>query len=424
MKLIFKLMLITIVFNYSFSQCEGDANLDSTIDILDIVTVVNHVLGNILLDGEAFNNADIDGDDIINILDIVLIVDIVLNGDSECDTDFNPIDLSMEWEFQDDLSYFDSEALSSIMDEQVSILQYIQGLIVVHRGKIVTEEYYNFGSIDNIYNIWSATKSYMSTLVGQAIDEGLINDQYSTVDNFFPDYDVEYLSSITLHNLLSMSSGYYDSYGYPTWMEVSTQNLLEMPHTFPGFFAYNNSACHINAHLLFENSGITPLEFANINLFPYLGINNPLWLEGYNNINDGSASLLLTLREMIKLGQLYLQDGYSGENQVVSSEWIAEATSWKVATGNDVLPGYGYLWWLPDIGYLGYGYGGQFIAVIPELDLVIGTNSQVVGNTPIYQSQLLYIIYNNIVPLFDFSGFLNNGDVNIDMFNNNLPIIK
>ena len=96
MKLIFKLMLITIVFNYSFSQCEGDANLDNTIDILDIVTVVNHALGNILLDGEAFDNAEIDGDNIINILDIVLIVDIVLNGNSECDTDFNPIDFGFK----------------------------------------------------------------------------------------------------------------------------------------------------------------------------------------------------------------------------------------------------------------------------------------------------------------------------------------
>ena len=422
MKIIFKLMLVTIVFNYSFSQCEGDANLDSTIDILDIVTIVNHALGIELLEGEAFENGDVDDNGEINVIDLVIVVETILNGDSECNSDFAPIDLSLEWEFQDDLSYFDSEALNSIMDEQVSILQYIQGMIVVHKGKIVTEEYYNFGSIDNIYNIWSVTKSYISTLIGQAIDEGLIIDQNSTVDNFFPDYDVDYLSTISLHNLLSMSSGYYDIYGYPYWTYVSTQDLLEMSYTFPGFFAYNNSACHINAHVLFENSGISPLEFANVNLFPYLGINNPQWLDGYNNINDGSASLELKLREMIKLGQLYLQDGYSGENQVVSSEWITEATSWKVATGFDGLDGYGYLWWLPDIGYLAYGYGGQFIAVIPELDLVIGTNSQIAGNTSSYQEQLLTIMYNQIAPLFDFSGILNNVEVNFDMFN--LPNIK
>lgn len=40
-----------------------------------------------------------------------------------------------------------------------------------------------------------------------------------------------------------------------------------------------------------------------------------------------------------------------------------------------LLPEYGYLWWLPERGYLAFGYGGQFIAVVPELDLVIGTHS-------------------------------------------------
>ena len=154
------------------------------------------------------------------------------------------------------------------------------------------------------------------------------------------------------------------------------------------------------SHILYYGTDMTPNEFAQINLFPYLGIENPTWLSGYNGINDGSASLTLTLRDMVKLGQLYLQDGYSGEQQILSSEWIDAATSFKVNTGWGTLPGYGYLWWLPPQGYLAFGYGGQFIAVIPELDLIVGTHSNEFS-TITYQEQLLDYIYNNIAPLFD-----------------------
>jgi CubicO group peptidase (beta-lactamase class C family) len=148
---------------------------------------------------------------------------------------------------------------------------------------------------------------------------------------------------------------------------------------------------------------MTPKEFANINLFPFLGINNPDWNAGYNDINDGASGLMLNLREMVKLGQLYLQDGYSGDNQIISSDWLNEATSLQVENswnwnGDG---GYGYLWWLPERGYLAWGLGGQYIVVIPELNLVIGTHSWVNDATSNYQVQLTGIIYNQIVPLFE-----------------------
>ena len=144
---------------------------------------------------------------------------------------------------------------------------------------------------------------------------------------------------------------------------------------------------------------MTPKEFAEINLFPYLGIDSPQWLDGYNDINDGSANLILTLRDMVKLGQLYLQNGYSGNNQILSSEWIELATSPQIYTGFAQLPNYGYLWWIPQEGYLAYGYGGQFIAVMPERNLVIGTHSNTYSDQ-FYQTELLNIIYNEIAPLF------------------------
>ena len=320
---------------------------------------------------------------------------------------YSQLDLSQDWEFQNDLSYFNSEALQEIMDIEIPILDLIGGIIVIHNGKIVSEEYYNGSSEDDIYNIFSVTKSYISTLIGQAIDQGLLNNQYSTLDSFFPEFDFEYPHYVQLDDLLSMSSGYLDDYGeFPDyWFNTTIEELLGMNHLDgPGTFFYNNSACHIHSHILYHETGLTPKEFANIHLFPYLGINNPDWNSGNSEISNGSSGLMLNLRDMVKLGQLYLQDGYSSsDTQILSSEWIHEATSTQAepSWSWNWNGGYGYLWWLPDRGYLAWGLGGQFIVVIPELNLVIGTHSFLTDVPNNHVNVLAGIIYNQIVPLFD-----------------------
>ena len=320
---------------------------------------------------------------------------------------YTQIDLSQNWQFQDDLSYFNSEALQEIMDIEIPTLDLISGIIVIHNGKIVSEEYYNGSSEDDIYNIFSVTKSYISTLIGQAIDQGLLNNQYSTLDSFFPEFDFEYPHYVQLDDLLSMSSGYLDDYGeFPDyWFNTTIEELLGMNHLDgPGTFFYNNSACHIHSHILYHETGLTPKEFANIHLFPYLGINNPDWNSGNSEISNGSSGLMLNLRDMVKLGQLYLQDGYSSsDTQILSSEWIHEATSTQAepSWSWNWNGGYGYLWWLPDRGYLAWGLGGQFIVVIPELNLVIGTHSFLTDVPNNHVNVLAGIIYNQIIPLFD-----------------------
>ena len=78
---------------------------------------------------------------------------------------YSQIDLSLEWEFQEDLSYFDSAALNYIVNDEISQLEFIYGIIVIHQGKIVSEQYYNGSSVSHIFNIWSVTKSFISTLI-------------------------------------------------------------------------------------------------------------------------------------------------------------------------------------------------------------------------------------------------------------------
>ena len=331
------------------------------------------------------------------------------------------IDLSQSWNTNTEFSK--SEELESIIQDRIASLPNTLGFIVIHQGKIVSENYYN-SSESNTINVWSVTKSFISTLIGQAVDMGMLYDPDSSASYFFPNINDSYLDSITMHNILTMSSGYIDQF-IPSnpftfffdpsqwWALNSTETLLSMNHSGPGSFFYNNSACHLNSHALYYGSGLTPSDFADIYLFPHLGINNPNWESGYLDINDGSAMLSLTLREMVKLGQLYLQNGYSGDNQILSSDWISRATTSQVTTGETEeygsLSDYGYLWWLPNEEgsfYAAQGLGGQIIAVFPEYDLVVGAQSNAYGDDIFLHSRLLnYRIGDEIAPLFeDFVG--------------------
>ena len=74
-----------ILMNTGYSQCEGDANLDDIVNILDVVSIVNHILNTDLLDGEGLQNSDTNSDGGIDVIDIIIIVDILLVGDPQCE---------------------------------------------------------------------------------------------------------------------------------------------------------------------------------------------------------------------------------------------------------------------------------------------------------------------------------------------------
>ena len=120
--------------------------------------------------------------------------------------------MSLDWEIEQDVSYFDSELLNQVINENIGQMQSIKGIVVIHRGKIVAEEYFNNSFMSETYNIWSVTKSYISTLVGQAIDRGYIEDQYIYLNNIFTENT--YTNQVTIEHLLTMSSGWPENWAY------------------------------------------------------------------------------------------------------------------------------------------------------------------------------------------------------------------
>ena len=387
------LILAYILLDFAIAQCLGDLNSNYHIEETDLNIFSNYLLYN---NDTILNNADFDYNNSLDIIDLTLIADAISNGIEWCE--FDNVDLSVEWEEQENFSYYDDQELESILNDEINNLPDIRGLIVIHRGKVVGEKYYNNSNISQNFNIWSVTKSYISSLVGQAIDMGYISDEGIMLNEIFVDNN--YTNQVSIEHLLTMSSGWPENWSYMNTNNV-LNTLLSTPliNTPGSTFFYNNAACHINSHIINTMTNINPKEFAMEYLFPHLGIDNPNWTSDADGISNGSYGLYLTLREMVKLGQLYLQNGKSEELQVLSPEWIHKATSTQINPGGG---GYGYLWWLMENGYLALGLGGQIIAVFPNQQLVIGAHSYTYSNNNHFNS-LMDLIFSMIFPIFDIS---------------------
>jgi CubicO group peptidase (beta-lactamase class C family) len=115
---------------------------------------------------------------------------------------------------------------------------------------------------------------------------------------------------------------------------------------------------------------LNALEYAEENLFGPLGITDVDWPADPQGVTVGFSELRMHPQDMAKIGYLYLNEGEWDGEQVVSSEWVAASSQEHISA--TLADGYGYQWWVEDSGiYLALGYRGQFIYVMPGMDLVV-----------------------------------------------------
>lgn len=290
----------------------------------------------------------------------------------------------------------------------------IHSLLIIHNDSLVLEEYFRGWSRHMRHYCFSTTKSVTSALIGIAIDQGKIDGVNGKLLGFFPEYDDimnidERKESITLENLLTMSSGF-------AWDEISTpyldifgklnpQNdankmiqssdwikyMLDLPMSDdPGVkFVYSTGGTMLLSGIIKNKTGQSAEEFAEENLFAVLGITSWEWETGPNGISDtggGRGGLYLHPVNMALFGYLYLKEGWLNGERVISESWVEESTAKHTVVKNPYSgtdwSDYGYQWWrcTDDSveGYLktndmfyAFGYGGQFIFVIPHLNMVV-----------------------------------------------------
>lgn len=292
-----------------------------------------------------------------------------------------------------------AEKLDLIIKEEY---KNINGMIVVQKGNVIFENYYNDHGPDDAFHIASVTKTIISALIGICIDKGYIKSVGQKVIEIFPDYNCN-SSEITVRHLLTMTAPYpYADWQEPLeelctqkdWIEYTLNRIGQGGEI--GAFKYSSAGAHVLSAIITSVTGKSARDFANEYLFRPLGMREipnynmkafgfddlfgkdvKGWVHDPNGISTGGWGLTLTARDMAKFGQLYLHEGiYNGE-QILSKSWVKESTTMNQNQ-------YGYLWWLREedgiFSYCAMGDGGNMICCIPEKELVVVIASEITPN--------------------------------------------
>jgi CubicO group peptidase (beta-lactamase class C family) len=269
-------------------------------------------------------------------------------------------------------------------------------VLVAHRGTLVYENYFNGFHADLPQDQRSAAKSIGSAMIGIALEDGVLKDVEDSLYDYLPAAyqrtKDEQKGKITLKHLLTMSSGLdviwkqdhvgqatEDSYQMSSdWLET----VLTAPMIYePGTQCHYGSANPFLLGVALSNSLNQPLEnYLHDRLFAPLGIDNytvPVDTKGRPYFGGGTY---LTPRDMLKFGELYRNKGVWNGQRILSESWIeASFAEHTVLENTRDKNKYGYFFWHEtyQVGNREFkalearGAGGQFITIVPDLDLVI-----------------------------------------------------
>ncbi len=281
-------------------------------------------------------------------------------------------------------------ALQSGFDEALAVakdLPRLHSLLISRRGEVVLERYFNGARATRPANIKSASKSVISALVGIAIDRRLIAGVDTPITTYFQELKKDRdpaKQRITVEDLLTMRSGLESTSNrnYGAWVQSRNwvQHALNRPLLAePGTqMDYSTGNTHLLSAILTKAAGTSTWQFANDTIGRPLGFAIPRWPQDPQGVYFGGNDMLLTPRQMLAFGQLYLDRGRVNNRPVVPESWIERSL---VPRGRSYWSDqeYGYGWWIRELGghrtYYAWGFGGQYIFVVPDLELVVVTTS-------------------------------------------------
>jgi CubicO group peptidase (beta-lactamase class C family) len=284
----------------------------------------------------------------------------------------------------------------------------IRDVVIVRHGRPVWD--WHDGGKDRIGPIYSCTKSILSALIGIAVGEGLIKGASQPVSDFIKPHDQAdaRLKDMPLAHFLTMTPGldwpdfdkpYNEMKQSPDWMNY----VLETPivHEPGEVFTYNSGGSHLLSAVLTKATGLSAAEYANKRLFGKLGFRKTKWPSS-GGVNEGGAGLMMSSRDLAKFGLLYLQKGKWNGERIIPEQWVDSSTSTHhkglVNYEPPIYGCYGYHWWVSPAEhngivdyYFALGFGGQYLFVVPELDLAVVVRKSLAGkNNAILSKRLLF----------------------------------
>jgi len=330
------------------------------------------------------------------------------------------IDIAQPWTVATPASVdIDEVKLMRAVNDAAAMSRF-RSLLVARHGKLVSQSYFGGTDRTTLFDLRSVTKSVVSMLTGIALAAGSIPNLEATVgDHLHAPYVLDAGDrSVSVRQLLTMTSRYQwdENTGddYNLWIVSSDhiQFLLERgQNSAANTFVYDSAAVNLLGFVL-QDAVAEPLpQFAQEKLFQPIGVSTASWEPLETGMVNGGSGIRMSAEDLLRFGQLLLQRGRSGATQVVPENWIATVTtpqfSWRDTYGAQRSTTYGYLWWVADApavpAIFGWGYGGQFVYVVPSLDLVVVTTTNWQGisaevNPTTYAAQILTIIASDILP--------------------------
>lgn len=286
-----------------------------------------------------------------------------------------------------------SKAIADFIQAADEKVNSMHSLMILRHGKVVAEAWWAPEDADKPHVLWSLSKSFTSTAVGLAVQEGKLSIDDRVV-SFFPEVlpaePAENLRNMKVKDLLTMSTGHADEPNVRQTQDWIKSFLAHpVPHAPGSFFRYNTPATFMQSAIVQKVTGQTVVEYLQTRLFDPLGIDPPRWDKNPQGISLGGYGLFLRTEEIAKFGQLYLQKGLWQGKQLIPADWVDLATSKQVSNGNnpssDWNQGYGFQFWrCRHNAFRGDGKDGQFCIVMPDQDAVV----VMTANTANMQAQL------------------------------------
>lgn len=222
---------------------------------------------------------------------------------------------------------------------------------VIKNGKLACEFYRAPFTAETPHAVYSVSKSFVSTAVGIAINEGFFSLDTRLVD-VFPEYDSgdRRLSQVTVRHLITMTAGKQPDVFSDKGKIDRIDSFFKAPwYGEPGTFRYVNENMYMLSAIIFKTTGETVREFLRPRLFEPLGIDVPFWETDKSGIEAGGWGLYIKLSDFYKLMYCYAVGGKIGKKQIIPEEWVKEATAAhsdsSICIPGDNSVGYGYGFW-------------------------------------------------------------------------------
>ena len=286
-------------------------------------------------------------------------------------------------------AFYNSKKLNEQQQQEFSELQTI-AFVVVKNDSLIHEQYWDGFGEDSYSNSFSMAKSFVSILIGMAIDEGKIKSVDQKVGDFLPEFKTGENSKLTIKHLLTMSSGinfdedYADPFAYPAKAYYGS-DLEKLTYEYkittePGKeFIYLSGNTELLSFILEKATGKRISEYASEKLWQPIGAkNSAFWSLDHKDGKEKSYCCFNSnAPDFARVGKLYLDSGKWNGHQLISSQYVIHSTEpadlLSEGKKNDE---YGYSWWLmPD--YKGHrifyarGILGQYIICIPDKNMVV-----------------------------------------------------